>query len=95
MTRGGRRLLPALRRDWSAYDVAYLAFDAMQGTIARQKLAAYPPDELVEISRSAARTLEFDRAGELIDIGYREAEKSLSGLLDSPRMADAGSRHSS
>ena len=69
------------RRDWSAYEVAYLAFDAMQGTIARQKLAAYPPDELIEIRRSACRTLEFDRASELIDIGYRQAGEVLGPLL--------------
>ena len=36
--------------DWSAYDVANQAFDAMQSTIARQKLAAYPPDCTIEIA---------------------------------------------
>lgn len=29
--------------DWGMYDVANQSFDAMQSTIARQKLAAYPP----------------------------------------------------
>lgn len=72
----------ASRRDWSAYEVAYLAFDAMQATIARQKLAAYPPDEVVEISRSACRTLEFDRAAELIRAGYDEAARVLGPLLE-------------
>ncbi len=66
--------------DWNAYDVAYLAFDAMQATIARQKLAAYPPDRLVEISRSACRTLEFDRAAEMIALGYAVAEAGLADL---------------
>lgn len=70
--------------DWSAYDVAYLAFDAMQGTIARQKLAAYPPDRLVEISRSACRTLEFDRASEMIDLGFRQAAIALGDLVGGP-----------
>ena len=30
--------------DWGAYEIANQAFDAMQSTIARQKIAAYPPD---------------------------------------------------
>ncbi|BCS97544.1 serine protease [Desulfoluna limicola] len=58
-----------------AYDIANQAFDAMQSTIARQKLAAYPPDMLIEIPRSACGTLEFDRAAEMIDLGYRKAQK--------------------
>ncbi|MFZ2405918.1 MAG: patatin-like phospholipase family protein, partial [Methylobacter sp.] len=53
-------------RDWGAYDIAIQAFEAMQGTIARQKLAAYPPDVVIEIPRNACQTLEFDRASEMI-----------------------------
>ena len=33
----------ALGLDWGMYEVANQSFDAMQSTIARQKLAAYPP----------------------------------------------------
>ncbi len=66
--------------DWGAYDVANQAFDAMQSTIARQKLAAYPPDHFVEIARNACGTLEFYRAAEMIDLGYQKAEESLSAL---------------
>ena len=61
-----------------ARDVANQAFDAMQSAISRQQLAAYPPDRLITIPRSAASVLEFDRAKELIDLGYREAERQLS-----------------
>lgn len=64
--------------DWGLYDIAYQSFDAMQGTIARQKLAAYPPDVLIEIPRNVCRTLEFDRAEEMIDLGYRKAAETLS-----------------
>lgn len=67
-------------RDWSAYDVANQAFDAMQSTMARQKLAAYPPDLVVEIARNACGTLEFNRASEMISLGYRQADKCLSSL---------------
>ena len=60
-----------------ATEVAYLAFDAMQSTIARQKLAAYPPDLTIEIPRDAAKTFEIDRASELIELGRAMAEASL------------------
>jgi NTE family protein len=67
-------------RDWGAYGVAMQAFEAMQSTIARQKLAAYPPDILIEIGRNSCQTLEFDRAAEMIELGYRKAGESLSAL---------------
>ncbi|MEW6665767.1 MAG: patatin-like phospholipase family protein [Thermodesulfobacteriota bacterium] len=66
------------RRDWGAYNIAIQAFEAMQNTIARQKLAAYPPDAVIEIARNACRTLEFDRAAEMIELGYRKAGECLS-----------------
>ena len=65
-------------RDWGAYDIAIQAFEAMQSTIARQKLAAYPPDIVIEIARNACRTLEFDRASEMIELGRRKANECLS-----------------
>ena len=64
-------------RGLDMYDIAYQSFDAMQGSIARQKLAAYPPDVVVEIARNVCRTLEFDRAKELIDLGYRKMGERL------------------
>jgi NTE family protein len=54
------------------------AFETMQSTIARQKLAAYPPDIVIEIARNACRTLEFDRASEMIELGYRKAKECLA-----------------
>lgn len=67
--------------DLSAYDIANQAFDAMQGTIARLKLAAYPPDYTVQIARNACGTFDFDRASEIINLGYTTAEESLGPLL--------------
>ncbi len=79
-----KRLQPekvkSLTPDWGIYDVANQAFDAMQSTIARHKLAAYPPDVAIEIARNACGTLEFDRAAEMIDLGYRKAGESLKPL---------------
>ncbi len=52
------------------YKVADNSFDAMQGTIARMKLAAYPPDIEIEVPRNLCGTLEFNRADEIIKYGY-------------------------
>jgi NTE family protein len=72
------RLQPSMpgggSRDWGAYEIAIQGFEAMQSTIARQKLAAYPPDVVIDIPRSACKTLEFDRAAEMITLGYRKAK---------------------
>lgn len=67
-------------KDWGMYDVADLAFDAMQSTVARLKLAAYPPDVLIEIPRNACGTMEFDRAEEMIALGRKRAEEVLGAL---------------
>jgi len=69
------------KRDWGAYHIAIQAFEAMQNTIARQKLAAYPPDIVIEIARNACQTLEFDRASEMIELGHRKADECLSHVL--------------
>jgi len=66
--------------EWGAYDVVNQAFDAMQSTIARQKLAAYPADYFVEIARNACGTLEFHRADEMIKLGYDTAQASLASI---------------
>ena len=69
---------PASGEDgWTMLDIADQTFDAMQGTIARQKLASYPPDRTIEIARDACGTLEFDRADEMITLGYDTAARSL------------------
>lgn len=64
-------------RDWGSYDVAIQAFDAMQSTITRQKLAVYPPDRVIEVARNACQLLEFNRAAEMIELGYRKAGELL------------------
>ncbi len=69
-------------RDWDAYDVANQAFDAMQSSIARQKMAAYPPDIDIEVPRDACRTLEFDRADEMIEMGRERMSNALDALND-------------
>ncbi len=68
--------------DFDMYDIANQAFDAMQGTIAREKLAAYPPDFTIEIPRNACGTLEFDRAEEMVLLGYERAQRALGELIE-------------
>jgi len=67
-------------RSLSMYDVAHQAFDTMQGTIARQKLAAYPPDGVIEIPRNACGILEFHKADSLIELGAARAKAFIASL---------------
>lgn len=83
--RGLRRLTGYLRRrgnagvavSWHMLGVANQAFDAMQSTIARQKMAAYPPDILVELPRDLCGMHEFHRAAEIIERGYAAAARCI------------------
>ena len=68
-------------------DVANRAFDSMQNSIARQKLASYPPDQTIEIPRNACGMLDFDRAAEMIELGRKEARRCLERIARGP--ADA------
>jgi len=68
--------------DMEMIEIANQTFDAMQGAIARHKLAIYPPDIVIELPRNACGTLEFDRADELIDLGYAAAERAMRPLLE-------------
>ena len=65
---------------WKMLEIADRTFDAMQATIARQKLAAYPPDHTITLPRDACGTLEFDRAEELITLGFEAAEETIQAL---------------
>ena len=59
------------------YDLANRSFDTMQGAIARLKLATYPPDVLIEIERDRCGIFEFDRANEMIPVGYQKAQEAM------------------
>ena len=54
--------------------------DAMQGLVTRYRLAGYPPDVLVGIPKDACRTLDFHKAGELIEIGRQRALEALEAF---------------
>ena len=63
--------------DLRTAEVIAQSFDAMQGLITRYRLAALPPDVLVTVPLSAARTLDFHRAAELIELGRTLAAAAL------------------
>jgi NTE family protein len=64
------------------YSISNKSFDTMQSTIARMKLAAYPPDIEVKIPRSLCGILEFNKAHELIEYGYETCKQTLKSYKD-------------
>lgn len=68
-------------RELGVFEVGMRSFDAMQNTIARQKLAAYPPDEELIIPVNLCDTLDFHLADELIQFGYDRAKEKLQHLV--------------
>lgn len=64
----------------SFFDSALLSLDAMQASIARSMLAAYPPDLLIEIPINTCAAHEFYRAAEVIEAGEYLAERALEGF---------------
>jgi len=68
-----------------SFAVLNRTIDIAQAALARHQMAAYPPDLLIEVPRTACRSLDFHRAAELIDLGHRLAAKALDGLEDRGR----------
>jgi len=60
-----------------SFEVMNRTIDIAQAALARHTLAAYPPDLLIEVPRTACRSLEFHRAAEVIDIGQELAAATL------------------
>ncbi len=63
-------------------DTALLTLDAMQASIGRCMLAAYPPDLLIEIPINTCGAHEFYRAEDVIEAGEYWAEKAISQFTD-------------
>jgi NTE family protein len=59
------------------FEVMNRTIDIAQAALARHALAAYPPDLLIEVPRSACRSLEFHRATEVIETGRELAAQAL------------------
>jgi len=66
-----------------SFEVMNRTIDIAQAALARHTLAAYPPDLLIEVPRTACRSLDFHRAAEVIDIG-RELAATMLDELEKP-----------
>ena len=71
-------------RDPGAFDLMTQAMDLMQANLSRLRLAAYPPDVLIEIPRNVSTVYEFYRARELIELGRERTARALDAWQ--PRM---------
>ncbi|MGU3291972.1 patatin-like phospholipase family protein [Williamsia sp. M5A3_1d] len=67
-------------RKLGRFTVMDRSLDIMQEALARYQLAAFPPDLLIEVPRTAIRSLDFHRAGEMIDLGRTLTERALDDL---------------
>jgi NTE family protein len=63
-----------------SFEVMNRTIDIAQAALARHTLAAYPPDLLIEVPRTACRSLEFHRASEVIDIGHELTAMAIKAL---------------
>ncbi len=68
--------------DFRARDVMFTSLEVMQDALGRHRLADYPPDVLISVRRDACRSLDFHRAGEMIELGRRLAEDALPAILE-------------
>lgn len=64
-------------RHASLSDVLLGSFDTMQSAITRYRLAAYPPDILIEIPENVCLPFEFYKAAQLIESGRFYAHEAL------------------
>lgn len=69
-------------RELGLTDVLIGTFDTMQSAITRYRLAAYPPDLLIEIPHNICEVHEFHKANELIDAGRHWAQLALEQHKD-------------
>ena len=68
--------MPKLR----SFAVMMRSIDIAQAALARHQMAAYPPDVLIEVPRTACRSLDFHRAAEVIDLGHELAARALDRI---------------
>ena len=70
-------VFPQLPQDLRTSDVVALSLDAASALVTRVRMATNPPDVLVEVPLDSARTWDFHRASELIDLGRTLAGRAL------------------
>lgn len=76
--------------DLGTLDVMRASLDVVQGVVTRYRLAGYPPDLLITVPKTAAWTLDFHRAAELIALGRELTAQALDGAgLTAPQTESA------
>ena len=63
-----------------SFAVMMRSIDIAQAALARHQMAAYPPDILIEVPRTACRSLDFHRAAEVIELGHELAARALDRI---------------
>ncbi|MGL1931185.1 MAG: patatin-like phospholipase family protein [Desulfotalea sp.] len=69
-------------------NIALQAFDAMQASITRSKLAAYPPDRTININQNACKMLDFNKAEEMIELGFQSCKHYMTIRLETEQPTD-------
>lgn len=81
-TRGVASMASSVLNKLSAFTVMDRSIDIMQEALARYQLASFPPDVLIQVPRTSMNTLDFHRAGEMIDLGRALTEKALDEFVE-------------
>ncbi len=63
--------------DVGLIELLNLSFDTMSSLITRYRMAANPPDVLINVPANAVRTLDFHKAAEMIELGRRLTTEAL------------------
>ena len=74
-------IVPHRQSDLGLFDLLSSSFETMQNAISSVKLATYAPDVHIQIPRSACKAYEFDRAAELIELGYAMAGEAIGNSV--------------
>ncbi|MGR2740254.1 patatin-like phospholipase family protein [Billgrantia sp. Q4P2] len=65
------------RRAWGRLDMILASFDITQASLAKYKIAGYPPDVLIEVPKTVCGAFEFHRAEALVRLGRHLAMEAL------------------
>lgn len=74
----------ARQRAWGRLEMVLASFDITQATLAKYKVAGYPPDVLIEIPKTVCGAHEFHRAEALIRLGRHLADQALDSYETAP-----------
>jgi len=78
-------------RAWGRLDMILASFDITQASLAKYKIAGYPPDVLIEVPKTVCGTFEFHRAKELVRLGRHLAIEALDRYEARCHSGDGGS----